>query len=133
MTTRTRTTISPSVRFQVLAETAFGHNGIMRSESRLLALCRQLGYSLDVAVKLLRAAGCCTEYVDCDYYRTASYADPHDFAVIMVRKMMRLVEESTPFDIGKAIEASEVVAMAGWDIRFLADFFGAATPTTKRR
>ncbi len=133
MTTHTRTTISPSVRFQVLAETAFGHDGIMRSESRLLALCRQLGYSLDVAVKLLRAAGCCTEYVDCDYYRAASYADPHDFAVIMVRKMTQLVEESAPFDVGNALEASEVIAASGWDIHLLADFFNMTASTTKHQ
>jgi len=127
MTTRTRTTISPSVRFQVLAETAFGHNGIMRSESRLLALCRQLGYSLDVAVKLLRAAGCCTEYVDCDYYRAASYADPHDYAVIMVRKLVELAATAPePLDVRGVLATSEVVAVAGWNIDFLAGFFNSA-------
>lgn len=127
MTTRTRTTISPYVRFQVLAETAFGHNGIMRSESRLLALCRQLGYSLDVAVKLLRAAGCCTEYVDCDYYRAASYADPHDYAVIMVRKLVELAATAPePLDVRGVLATSEVVAVAGWNIDFLAGFFNSA-------
>lgn len=120
-------TISPSVRFQVLAETAFGHNGIMRSESRLLALCRQLGYSLDVAVKLLRAAGCCTEYVDCDYYRAASYADPHDYAVIMVRKLVELAATAPePLDVRGVLATSEVVAVAGWNIDFLAGFFNSA-------
>jgi len=99
----------------------------MRSESRLLALCRQLGYSLDVAVKLLRAAGCCTEYVDCDYYRAASYADPHDYAVIMVRKLVELAATAPePLDVRGVLATSEVVAVAGWNIDFLAGFFNSA-------
>lgn len=120
-------TISPSVRFQVLAEAVLGADDVTRSESRLLALCRQLGYSLSAAVQLLLAAGYCADHVDSGYYRAASYADPHDYAVIMVRKLVELVATAPePFDVRDVLAASEVVTGSGWDTDFLAGFFNLA-------